>query len=118
MICTRLGAHTDPACLAPTMAEFLNDTIEALLGLASQCFDALVTAPRDGDAEPWRHQPSRMIRSEIHGVAGESILQPLLRSRLLQRPLISRLPQQLRETSLVLRQRTQPGQALLQLLNA
>ena len=113
VIRTRVGAHTDPACLAPTMAEFLNDTIEALLGLAAQCFDALVTAPRDGDTEPWRHQLSRMTRSEIHGVAGESVLQALPRSRLLQRPLISRLPQQLRETSLVLRQRAQPGQALL-----
>lgn len=92
VICTRLGAHTDTACLAPTMAEFLNHTIEALLGLAAQRFDALVTAPRDGDAEPWRHQPSRMIRSEIHGVAGKSVLQAFPRSRLLQRPLVSGLP--------------------------
>ena len=113
VICTRVGAHPNPACLASAMAEFLNGTIEALLGFAAQRFDALVTAPRDGDAEPWRHQPSRMIRSEIHGVAGESVLQALPRSRLLQRPLISRLPQQLRETALVLRQRAQPGQALL-----
>ncbi len=113
VICTRVGAHTDPACLAPTMAEFLNDTIEVLLGLAAQCFDALVTAPRDGDAEPWHHQPSRMTRSDIHGVAGKSVLQAFPCSRLLQCSLISRLPQQLRETALVLRQRTQSGQALL-----
>jgi len=113
VICTRVGAHTDPACLAPTMAEFLNDTIEVLLGLAAQCFDALVTAPRDGDAEPWRHQPSRTTRSEIHGVAGESVLQAFPRSRLLQRSLVSSLSQQLREATLVLRQCTQPGQALL-----
>lgn len=118
VICTRVGAHTDPARLAPAMAEFLNGTIEALLGLAAQCFDALVAPPRDSNAEPWRHQPSRTTRSEIHGIAGKGILQPLLRSRLLQRPLIGRLPQQLRETALVLRQRAQPGQALLQLLNA
>lgn len=93
VICTRLGAHTDTACLAPTMTEFLNHTIEALLGLAAQCFDALVTAPRDSDAEPWRHQPSRMIRSEIHGVAGQGVLQPLPRSRLLQCSLVSGLSQ-------------------------
>ena len=67
--------------------------------------------------EPWRHQLSRMTRSEIHGVAGESVLQAFPRSRLLQRPLISRLPQQLRETALVLGQSAQLGQALLQLLN-
>lgn len=64
----------------------------APLGLAAQRFDALVTAPRDGDAEPWGHQPSRMIRSEIHGVAGESVLQAFPCSRLLQRSLVSGLP--------------------------
>ena len=35
MICACLGAHPDSARLAPTMPEFLNDTIEVLLRLAA-----------------------------------------------------------------------------------
>ena len=113
MICARLGAHSDPARLAPAMAELLNNKIKTLLRVAAQSFDALLAAPGYGDAEPWRHQPSRTTRSEIHGVAGESVLQAFPRSRLLQRSLVSSLSQQLREATLVLRQCTQPGQALL-----
>ncbi len=51
VICTRVGAHTDPARLAPTMPEFFNHTIEALLGLTAQRSDTLVAAPRYGDPE-------------------------------------------------------------------
>ncbi len=84
------------------MPQFLDHAIEALLDLAAQSFGARVTAPRHADPEAWRHQSSRTTRSEIHGVAGQSVLQPLPRSRLCQRPLVSGLPQQLRETALIL----------------
>lgn len=118
VIRARVGAHPDTASLASLMPELLDHAIEALPDLAAQSFDAWVASPCHGDAEPWRHQPSRTTRSEIHDVAGQSVLQPLSRSRLRQSSLVSGLLQQLRETALILGKSTQLAQALLELLHA
>lgn len=47
------------------------------------------------------------LRSEIHGVASQSVLQTLLCSGLCQRSPIRRLAQRLREAALVLGERAQ-----------
>ncbi len=93
VVVARLGAHACSAGLASTVAKLLNDTLEAFLGLSSQCFDPRLTAACDGDFEPGRHVQAvgRGTHSEFYGVAREGVLQALLRSGLCQRSLISRL---------------------------
>lgn len=70
-------------------------TLEALLGLAAQRLDSRLTATRDADFELGHHgrgaEVEAVWRSEVYGVAGESILQSLARSRLRERSPIGRL---------------------------
>lgn len=52
---TGLAAHADSTCLTPAMLQLLNDTVEVLLGLSPQGFDARVATPSYRDREPGCH---------------------------------------------------------------
>lgn len=100
-----LGSHTDAARLAATLAKLVDHTIEFLLCFAAKRLDARLTAPSDADAESRCHSDggSRVdLRSEVYCLAGESVLQAFLRSRLGERALIGSFAQQLSEATLVL----------------
>lgn len=121
VIGTRIGSHADAASLTPAVTELFESTIKTLLHLTAKRLVPPLAAARDSDLEPC-HQPIRSalrgLRSDLHGIAGQSVSQALACARLLERSPIGRLAQQLREAALVLGQSTQPRQALLELLNA
>lgn len=81
VVVARLGAHARSAGRTSTMAKFLDDALETLLGLAAQLLDSRRTAARYGDLEPRSHARAvgreGTARSDLYSVASESVLQAL-----------------------------------------
>ena len=98
VILARITAHPDSARLAPSISQLVDHPIKVLLDLSPKSFHARVAAPRNGHVEPWCHVQTRVtlaLRSELHGVAGQSVLQTFSCSGLLQGSLVGGLSQKL-----------------------